>query len=669
MATLAGDYQFSSEPRAVKGRNIKYRESEQSSEPVKIMWDKRIVRGNTYAAMIVPSNAPQEAEKTQKSFKKAEEKQSSEEIDSDINTPDPVEGRQNIDVQTENLPEELSDKPKNFKIETQTDYLIDRPPTPLYTPKKIGEDVVTQVEDGELFDFNLEVAPILEVLIGKSLEQGRMEVLEEEEVEAMRKHQREFEQKRNVKLIEVQKLEAEELRKRDEAERRKVQARTRKEQLQFAHKKYMARILAKKYLNRFGNNATTYLLDSEVFSDPILVAFHDQLIPWLSVESLQSLLEENVIVELLDKIQEESNNMLVKQHKSTVDQEYTKRKEAKENEIRTQQENEARKQRRAEQRIIRQKEREIAALRTKIEEKIVNTGIVVDNASLQIYSDIDGRQTTNIIGTPGGLFGELLQFFSAVEELTEFALTQEQINLLFDDYLLNCLKAPSVIYSNIKADQLAEFIKTFGKPSLTHQNIHLAGDDIKNKILAYLQNINNSIPRTTLTLFWQHPQEFQIREGLYEGLLAAFFSPLVLKDVDAAHPNPLRQKVEIRPNELPEEGKEIALVRIRIPKRISEPRIGEEVLEPGSPKEEISNRAIMINPNSNSDDISVFVVHQAAQRLIRADLCQWIRSVKGFENVDAEKLKIILEERAKNREAKLISMICPDIPVFDFEFN
>jgi hypothetical protein len=40
-----------------------------------------------------------------------------------------------------------------------------------------------------LFDFDLEVEPLLEVLLGKVLEQGLMEVLQEEELTAMRRHQ------------------------------------------------------------------------------------------------------------------------------------------------------------------------------------------------------------------------------------------------------------------------------------------------------------------------------------------------------------------------------------------------------------------------------------------------------------------------------------------------
>ena len=47
---------------------------------------------------------------------------------------------------------------------------------------KIGVDVETQIESGDLFDFDFEVEPILEVLVGKTLEQGLMEVMEEEEL-------------------------------------------------------------------------------------------------------------------------------------------------------------------------------------------------------------------------------------------------------------------------------------------------------------------------------------------------------------------------------------------------------------------------------------------------------------------------------------------------------
>jgi radial spoke head protein 3 len=56
----------------------------------------------------------------------------------------------------------------------------------LSIPLKRGRDAKTLVEDNELFLFERDVQPILSVLCGKTLEQARMEVLEEEELRAMR---------------------------------------------------------------------------------------------------------------------------------------------------------------------------------------------------------------------------------------------------------------------------------------------------------------------------------------------------------------------------------------------------------------------------------------------------------------------------------------------------
>ena len=79
---------------------------------------------------------------------------------------------------------ELDDR-YNMVDESQIapDYYIDRPPSATYIPDEEGIDQAIQVKnvDPDLFDFNLEVEPILQVLVGKSLEQARIEVIENHE--------------------------------------------------------------------------------------------------------------------------------------------------------------------------------------------------------------------------------------------------------------------------------------------------------------------------------------------------------------------------------------------------------------------------------------------------------------------------------------------------------
>ena len=91
------------------------------------------------------------------------------------------EGLESVGVITDEIQSYLP-KPVTYEMEVQTQDYIDRPQTPLFTPVKRGEDKTTQIERGDLFDFDDEVEPIVNVLTFKTLEEAQMEVLEEEEI-------------------------------------------------------------------------------------------------------------------------------------------------------------------------------------------------------------------------------------------------------------------------------------------------------------------------------------------------------------------------------------------------------------------------------------------------------------------------------------------------------
>lgn len=58
--------------------------------------------------------------------------------------------------------------------------------------------------------------PVLEVLVGKTIEQSLEEVMEEEELARLKAQQRAFEELRNNELAEVQRLQEQERRRREE---------------------------------------------------------------------------------------------------------------------------------------------------------------------------------------------------------------------------------------------------------------------------------------------------------------------------------------------------------------------------------------------------------------------------------------------------------------------
>lgn len=139
-------------------------------QPANIMFDRRVVRGNTYAAQILPAEPPSLAQAPVRPRRRKPAARK-------LTTPPPVHGRHHIEMQTDAYLEELVDVLPDKHADTQTDTFLDRPITPLFIPQKRGVDAETQIETGDLFDFNLEVEPLLEVIVGKTLEQGLMEVL------------------------------------------------------------------------------------------------------------------------------------------------------------------------------------------------------------------------------------------------------------------------------------------------------------------------------------------------------------------------------------------------------------------------------------------------------------------------------------------------------------
>jgi hypothetical protein len=115
-----------------------------------------------------------------------------------------VSQQQNKYERLDNNPDEASTIQANY-------YYIDRPPTPEYMPLPPGIEKNTQIEryDWDLHDFDVEVEPILEVLVGRNLEQSRIELIEEWEDEQWRNHRREFEIRRNVELMKTQRMDKE----------------------------------------------------------------------------------------------------------------------------------------------------------------------------------------------------------------------------------------------------------------------------------------------------------------------------------------------------------------------------------------------------------------------------------------------------------------------------
>jgi len=277
-----------------------------------LMSDRRVVRGNTYAAQVLPLSAQAELQRAEKEAEAQRKRQlkaakaaaagATETTAKRPSTPEAVEGRRHMDIQTEQYLEELKDKPDEVTQETQTDPMLDRPVTPHFVPFKTGRDAETQILEGELFHFDTEVDPILDVMVGKTLEQAMLEVLQEEEVELMRHQQMAFEQRRQEEVLESQRLEAAEKRKFEEKERRKKEEMARIAREKETRSKLCARMFAKGFLTNLENRVFARLEDEGWFHDAVEREVELDFLPWLLDRTEKELDQHRRARKLVDEL-------------------------------------------------------------------------------------------------------------------------------------------------------------------------------------------------------------------------------------------------------------------------------------------------------------------------------------------------------------------------------
>ena len=99
---------------------------------------------------------------------------------------------------TEFLTEQNKEPAEEANVKVQTDEFLPKAPSPRYVPKKTGIDKFTEIGDYDLFDFDMEVQPILNVLLSKTCEQAILEVEEDTELDEIRKFKDEYQKRQEV---------------------------------------------------------------------------------------------------------------------------------------------------------------------------------------------------------------------------------------------------------------------------------------------------------------------------------------------------------------------------------------------------------------------------------------------------------------------------------------
>jgi len=194
------------------------------------------------------------------------------------------DGRLDRDSQTEPYLQEAEVKPVLVTGTAQTDAFLDRPDPPIPFDYRQSDyvDEETQVED--LWDFDFEVKPIVDLLVCKALEVAFLEVHEEAELEVLREYKAAFLAERDAEIADLQRLEEAERRKQAEKERRAAQSAAEAA----AREDLVQRIAAASFAEHVASNAMmaaiTLLERSGFFYDEVEREINDRFLKWLGEE-------------------------------------------------------------------------------------------------------------------------------------------------------------------------------------------------------------------------------------------------------------------------------------------------------------------------------------------------------------------------------------------------
>jgi hypothetical protein len=299
-----------------------------------------------------------------------------------------------------------------------------------------GKEEETQIIDGDLFDFDLEVKPVLEVLVGRSVIQAQYELIEEYERDEYLKHKKRYEKKREFELNKLQRIEAKYVRKEEEKQRRFKQKEQRKINDIISQKKLMANVYAKSLLKNLKKNSLIQLQQQGFLASHSTynVSFYVQknYIPDTeetneNVEFIEDNLENLIEKEIDDELKEQHENS-VKREKDRIYQiAYQKA-------IDQRNADKAEKQRRKEQ-LERREKRRINRITESIMNNIVSTKADRKDIMTLPLNDIDELSTRGeSIQCLGGQIGEIM--FTLDEVLNEIE-QNEELKEKLDEKILN----------------------------------------------------------------------------------------------------------------------------------------------------------------------------------------------------------------------------------------
>ena len=444
---------------------------------INILHDPRVVRGNTYAAFVIPSSLQMEF------LRMKEEEEKRKKL---ARMPKKVprcayiglKGAGRRDDKNKKFEEEKKEDSPVLKpientgeIEDIPYFYADTPEPPLYVPLPAGKDEYTQIVDGELFDFDLEVKPILEVLVGRSVIQAQYELIEDYERNEYLKHKKAYERKREFELNKLQRTEAKYVRKEEEKQRRFKQKEQRKINDIIMQKKLMAKIFGRHALKDLKNNTFRQLQERGFLAShatyPVAFYLKNNYIPKTEKSEKEAkYIEDN----LMKRIKKETEKDKLSEHKKALEKERDRLYQIAYQKALDERAAEKAERKRKKEQLKRREKRRVERITKTITDNVINSKTDRKDIMTLPLSDIDEltlkSESIHCFGQLGEIvfvLQEVINDVISLEQLSNLN-TKELIKAFLEEFLLNIAK-------EINNDQYVLEIKYLESPKYDFENI------------------------------------------------------------------------------------------------------------------------------------------------------------------------------------------------------
>lgn len=308
----------------------------------------------------------------------------------DVNVLDP--NNKNTNNVTYNKIKANSNQEFNLYLEKNTKTYVDDTPdidntsyinTNNYMAQKIGKDACTQIEDGDLFNFDLDVIPILSVVTNKILEQAQLELMEEFEIKKLRETKQKFHKKLAEEKARVKKIELEEInRKKDIDGLKKIKHIDRMNKV-LSQQKLLARVSAKTYFSQLKLNSFNLLKKDNIFCNFKQINHEETAMKLINAKSNLMNNKENYLISTVKSMYQECITLNQNDHSGILNNKKREQDGKLQEEIERQKKAKILEEQAKKERENRRNLKRINKLRTDIKNNIIKASLIKESEYFQ----------------------------------------------------------------------------------------------------------------------------------------------------------------------------------------------------------------------------------------------------------------------------------------------